>query len=177
MVPATTQFSIGGVLLDDEETLTAYHEAGHAVVGYALGGDIESLQLGGEADHDLPARFGDCRINWGRVDPQLEWQRQREILTLLAGPVAETIYRGEPFDPTSVEAWQDDWRRAWEIGAVFEADRVRRTAVLRRLMLRLDRLVRSDRCWSAVSALADELLAHEFLERDQVEEILAFWIG
>ena len=164
-------------MLDDEETWTAYHEAGHAVVGYALGGAIESLQLGGEGDPELPARFGDCRINWGRVDPQVDWQRQREILTLLAGPVAEIIYRGEPFDPAFFGAWQDDWRRAWEIGAAFEDDRRRRSEVLWLLMLRLEHLVRSERCWPAVSALADELLAHEFLEQEQVEEILAFWIG
>ena len=55
--------------MDDEETLTAYHEAGHAVIGYALGGVVDSLQLGGEADDQLPRRFGECRIRWGRVDP------------------------------------------------------------------------------------------------------------
>ena len=37
--------------------------------------------------------------------------------------------------------------------------------------------MRSDRCWPAVAALADELLAHEFLDRDQAEQVLEFWIG
>ena len=43
----------------DEETLTAYHESGHAVVAYALGGTIEGMQLGGEADDWLPERYGE----------------------------------------------------------------------------------------------------------------------
>lgn len=166
-----------GRFLDDDETLTAYHEAGHAVIGYALGGMIDSLQLGGESNGDLPRRFGDCRINWGRVDPHGDWQVQREVLTVLAGPAAEMVYRGERFDPKSFGPWQDDWRTAWEIGRSMASDEMRRAQVLWLLTLRLEKLLRGDRCWPAVAALADELLAHEFLEGEQAEEILGFWIG
>lgn len=162
--------------MDDEETQTAYHEAGHAVIAYALGGVVESLQLGGESDDHLPERFGDCRIHWGRVDPLGDWQLQREVLTVLAGPAAEMVYRGERFAPDSFGPWQDDWTRAWEIGHAFATDATKRSQVLWLLTLRLERLLRSDRLWPAVSALADELLAHEFLDRDQTEDVLQFWI-
>lgn len=163
-------------ILDDEETLTAYHEAGHAVIGYALGGCVDSLQLGGEADDHMPKRFGDCRIVWGRVDPNTDWQRQREILTILAGPAAEMLYRGERFHPQKFGPWQDDWQHAWKIAGDLAEDTVRRNRMLCQLLLRLEALMRRDQCWAAIAALADELLAHDFLEREQAHEILEFWI-
>jgi hypothetical protein len=162
--------------LEDEETLTAYHEAGHAVIGYALGGVVDSIQLGGEANEKLPRRFGECRIRWGRVDPHADWQVQCEVLTVLAGPAAEMVYQGEKFHPGGFGPWQDDWRRAWQIGQVFADDAVRRSEVLWLLVLRLEQLLRQDRCWPAIAALADELLAHEFLDQDQAEQVLGFWL-
>ena len=76
----------------EDQTATAWHEAGHAVVGFALGGKVESVQLGGEADDFLPERFGDCVVNWGPVLAGSDWQRQREVMTVLAGPVGEMLY-------------------------------------------------------------------------------------
>ena len=32
-----------------------------------------------------------------------------------------------------------------------------------------------ERVWAAIAALADELLAHEVLEEESVEDILGFW--
>lgn len=162
--------------MDDDETLTAYHEAGHAVVAYALGGTVDSLQLWGEADQWLPERFGDCRIQWGKVDPNCDWQRQREILTFLAGPVAEMVYRGEPFHPAFYEPWQDDWKRAWVTCESLAQEPGKRMQLLETLVLQLDGHIRSERCWAAIAAIADELVAHEALEREQVDEILRFWI-
>ena len=163
--------------MEDEETLTAYHEAGHAVIGYALGGVVDSLQLGGESDDQSPRRFADCRIRWGRVDPHGDWQVQCEVLTILAGPAAEMIYRGEQLSPADFGPWEDDWTQAWEIGRALAVDVTRRAEVLRFLVIRLEQLMRDDRCWPAVAALADELLAHEFLDRDRAEQVLQFWIG
>ena len=163
--------------MDDDETLTAYHEAGHAVVGFALGGHVVSLQLGGEVEATGARQFGDCRIAWGRIDPALDWQLQREVLTVLAGPVAEMVYRGEEIDPACFGPWQQDWQMAWLMTRAFVRDSDRRAQVLWQLTVRLQQLIESEPCWSAVAALADALLAHEFLEREQAEEILGFWLG
>lgn len=162
--------------MDDDETLTAYHEAGHAVIAYALGGNVDSLQLWGEADQWLPDRFGDCRITWGRIDSNSDWQRQREILTTLAGPVAEMVYRGEPLHPAHYEPWQDDWRRAWNACETLAPSPERRIRLLEEMIVLLDGHIRSDRCWAAIAALADELVAHEAVQGEQVAEILRFWI-
>jgi hypothetical protein len=80
---------IGEVDGSMDDSATCYHEAGHAVIGYLLGGDVESMALGGEPDEVLPARFGDCRIRWSAKNVDLLSQSGREAMTLLAGPVAE----------------------------------------------------------------------------------------
>ena len=170
------QSNTGAYTLNDDETLTAYHEAGHAVIGYALGGSIEGMQLGGEEDGGLPARFGDCRISWGRIDADSNWHRKREILTILAGPVAEMVYRDEPLHPAFYGPWKDDWQRAWLTAEKIVPDPQRRTKVLEQMIRELRHQVQIDSCWAAVAALADELLAHEHLEAEHVADILKFWV-
>ena len=161
--------------MDDDETLTAYHEAGHAVVGYALGATIERVQLGGEADDDLPERYGDCLVNWGRVSPECSWQRQCELMTILAGPVAEMIYRGEPLHPAHYGPWQGDWQQAW-MHCPAKDDQTR-TKILEQIILELRDRLSDDQCWAAIAAVADELLAHEHLDEEQLSGTLEFWLG
>ena len=160
--------------MDDDEILTAYHEAGHAAIGYALGARIESVQLGG--DDDLPARFGDCRVNWGPVDASCDWQRLREVMTILAGPVAEMIYRSEPLHPAHYGPWLDDWRMAWESAESVAANPATRTRLLERVIADLYRRMKQEPCWSAIAAVADELQAHEHLDEEQLDETLGFWL-
>ncbi len=163
--------------MDDDETLTAYHEAGHAVVGYVLGGRIESISLGGDGSGDLPRRFGDCRVDWGPIDASTDWHLQREIMTLLAGPVAEMIYRGEKLHPALFAPHAEDWRSAFERSEILAQDPQLRTRILEHLILQLHDQMKADDCWAAIAAVADQLLAHEFLDEDQLQETLAFWIG
>lgn len=162
--------------LDDDETLTAYHEAGHAVVGFVLGGQIESVGLYAEADDWLPERFGDCHVNWGRVDPNGDWQIQRELLTILAGPVAEMIYREEKLHPATYEPWQHDWYWAWQRCERMIPDPHRRAAFLETTLLWLHRQLSDQLCWAAIAAVSDELLAHEYLDAEQLADTLSFWI-
>ncbi|MEL6107081.1 MAG: cell division protein FtsH [Planctomycetota bacterium] len=160
----------------DTDTVTAYHEAGHAVVGYALGGEIESIGLYAEADEWLPERFGDCHVNWGRVDPSTNWQRQREILTILAGPVAEGIYRGESMHPALYPPWRHDWDFAIDrLDSVASLER--RKTILSMSLTILQRQLQEDACWAAVAAVADELLAHEYVDGEHLADTLTFWLG
>ncbi len=163
--------------LDDDETLTAYHEAGHAVIGYALGARIESIQLGGEMSDDLPQRFGECLVNWGPISDTCSWQCQRELMTVLAGPVAEMIYRGEPLHPAHYGPWKNDWLIAWQRSADLIGNGERRTRLLESILRELHLRMARDDCWAAIAAVADQLLAHEYLDTDELAETLRFWIG
>ena len=160
---------------EEDETITAYHEAGHAAVGYALGGNIESIGLYAEADDFLPERFGDCHVNWGRVDPNANWQIQREVLTILAGPIAEKIYRGESLHPATYLPWRYDWELA--VTRSGQIENLQQAKFLAAALALLESRLREDRCWAAIAAVADELLAHEYLDGEQLAGTLAFWIG
>jgi hypothetical protein len=163
-------------MTDDDETLTAYHEAGHAVVGHLLGGEIDSVGLYAEADEWLPERFGDCHVNWGRVLVDSDWQAQREIITILAGPVAEMIYRQERLHPATYPPWQHDWRWAWQRAERLIRAPERRTRFLETLVVWLHEHLSDDNAWAAVAAVSDELLAHEYLDQEQLADTLSFWI-
>ncbi len=163
--------------MDDEETLTAYHEAGHATIGFVLGGAVESMQLGGESDHPGVRQFGDCRIAWKGVGSNLNTQCQREILTILAGPAAEMVYRGESFGIGEFAPWQQDWQMAWHLVGSLASEKAAKLKILGGVVMQLKEILGRDDCWPAVAALADALLAHEHLEEEEVSETLRFWIG
>lgn len=156
------------------QTLTAYHEAGHAIMASCLGAEVQSVTI--EPDHDDgPQRYGDTRAMWPRGFPPKE-QRRREIFVLLAGPVAEMIYRGEPLHPGFVPEWADDWRQAWALAEPLYSEPHARLQQLERLTRELYQMLRDDHRWAAIAALADELLAHETLDDEMVAEVVAQWL-
>lgn len=157
---------------------TCYHEAGHAVVGFLLGGCVIHLALGGEADEVLPERMGECRIKWSTLEFEEQVTdhdpRRREILALLAGPVAEQIYDD---DPAAMLASIDDVRRAGRLALEITGNSVRGDQLLRRCVAELRKVLSQTRHWAAVAALADELDAHESLEAEEVATVLDFWLA
>ena len=149
--------------------------AGHATVGYALGGSVEAIQLDGENE------VTGAKIFWGMQDflatlnGEINTQHQMEILTVLAGPAAELVYRGEPITLGAVATLETRSEYGLEVAAArrcksprsIRADEQNHRPVergdQRRAMLVRCRVTR--RC-----------TAYEYLEEDQVEEILAFWM-
>ncbi|TWT75110.1 M41 family metallopeptidase [Allorhodopirellula solitaria] len=165
---------------DDEETFTAYHEAGHAIIGCALGGEVDSVSLSQASAYDdlddaLPRRFGDCVVDWGRVDPQHPWQQQRELLTILAGPVAEWVYRGNDTSELDAESWALDWDHARQCAAGMVAGRDKQAQLLRSVVGRLQKIIAEEPVWSAVAALADELMIGDPVGAERVDELVRFW--
>ena len=78
-----------------EQTLTAVHESGHAVIARAIGHGVVSVSLDG------------ARTRYRRGDHHAHLC---EAMVALAGPLAEQHYR--PTTPAEREAlWRHHWRR------------------------------------------------------------------
>lgn len=155
--------------------VSAYHEAGHAFMAVYVGAHVQSVTIDPDWD-DGPSRTGDVRVEWPLERFSEREFAEKSVLVALAGPVAEMIYRGEPFHPGLVAEWLVDWELAWESAARFlEADR-KRLAYLEQATLRLYRLLSRDDHWAALAAIADHLLAHETLEGEEVEDIVREWL-
>lgn len=162
--------------MDDDDILTAYHEAGHAAIGFALGGVVEAIQLGGEHEVLGVRQFGACLISWKSIGDNYSVHLQRELLTILAGPAAEIVYLGRPLDFEMMRPWKQDLDAARKLVDKMTHDMTQKQNLLNQTLQKLQDIIRTDRCWSAVAALADALLAHEFIEEAEAEEILRFWM-
>lgn len=158
-----------------EET-TAYHEAGHAVMAIGVGARVLSLSVAPDWD-DGPQRYGDATVAW----PQRRWPEkeliEKQILVALAGPAVETLYEGEPLHPGFVPEWAQDWRQAWELAANLAPEPALRTHYLEQVTIQLKAFFDEDGHWAAVAAVADELLAHERIEEEELTEIVAMWLA
>lgn len=156
--------------------VSAYHEAGHALMAICVGAAVHQITIEPEND-DGPDRFADIQVIWP-ADPNgsREWC-ERSVRVALAGPVAEMIYRGEPWHPGFVAEWAADWKAAWEAAAVLHAAAKPRLRYLEQTTRQVHRFLSQDARWAALAALVDELLAHETLEGEQVHEVVSMWLG
>jgi hypothetical protein len=156
--------------------LTAYHEAGHAVAAVVLGARVRLMTLEPEEPDDGPPRMGETQVAWkpGKW-PEREY-RERASQVALAGPVAEMLYSGDPYHPGFVVAWTADWRAALELASGLWPTEAQRIEGLEGFTRAVYRWLDAEPQWSAVAALADELLAQETLEREAIHEIVRQWI-
>ncbi|MCX7423050.1 MAG: hypothetical protein NT013_26435 [Planctomycetia bacterium] len=156
--------------------LTAYHEAGHAFMAIYLGAKVRSVTIEPDND-DGPRRFGDTQIVW-RMSRLTERQyRERAIQVSLAGPVAEMLYSGDPFHPGLVAEWAADWKAAWAFAEQLVDNPRRRLEYLEQTTVELRQMMDSEPNWSAIADLADNLMAHDTLEFEEVKEIVGEWIA
>jgi ATP-dependent Zn protease len=165
--------------LDLDEALFAYHEAGHAVMACHLGGRLLSVSI--ERNHlDLPRQAGLVTAEWPSANSSNQKSFaencSRQIHVILAGPVAEAIYRGEPLHPSAVVEWQDDWQQALAQAELFEKSEPKRWKLLEQIYATLYRILQQDMHWQAISEVADQLLAHETIDGGEVHEIVSRWI-
>jgi ATP-dependent Zn protease len=159
--------------MDEEENLTAWHESGHATMAVICGGIIERVTLEPPFD-DGPNRFGDTITRWsGMTERQL---MEAEIRVSLAGPIAEMIYSDENRPIDAVPEWEADWVRACEAAARLSRSIAQKRKILDSMTQQIFDSFQHDNIWTAISAVADDLLAHETLEHEQVKQTVDFWI-
>jgi hypothetical protein len=155
--------------------LLAYHEAGHALVAHYLGGRVQRVSIETEWDEVL-RHEGDTEVLWPVGQMTGGEFQEAGVLVALAGPVAEMLYSGEPYHPALVAEWANDWDEAARLAAEFIPTEALQMKYLETQTRRLWKLLDDEPLWSALAALADELLAHETLDEEQVAETLAAWL-
>jgi ATP-dependent Zn protease len=131
------------------DEVTAYHEAGHAVVALALGRTVHKVSV-------LPnrERLGECRFGKGDARATDDWV-EREILIALGGMAAEARHTGTY---ATAEAAQD-LRFVRRLARERKSDR----AVERyeqRMLSKVEAMLADEGTWKAVEDIAAELVKH-----------------
>lgn len=131
--------------------LTAYHEAGHAVIALTQGRDVHRVSI-------LPnkTRLGQCDLKKGTTRAAKDWL-ESEVLILLAGAAAEGRISGR-------YCWQGAARDLRQVraltlsraGSDHQAERLER-----RYLEKVERLLNSPEIWLAVELLAADLLQRQ----------------
>lgn len=155
--------------------LTAYHEAGHAWMAVLSGARVLSVTIEPDWD-DGPERYGDTQVAWQRSEFTERELAEKAVLVSLAGPAAEMTYRGDPYHPGFVAEWAQDWRDAWEAAEPLVPIEELRVRYLEQQTDKLCKLLDEENHWAAVAELADQLLAHDRLEAEEVVASVAQWI-
>jgi Peptidase family M41 len=135
----------------------AYHEAGHAVVGYVLGLEIEQVTI-----NPSETSLGQCRYR-GWDDEEAGADLDTQLLFILAGAVAEEIAMG-------AASRSADERKALGLARLrddSEEEAARRAAGVRWLTARF-----LERHWPVVKALAMALRKHRDLDGPQATGII-----
>jgi hypothetical protein len=87
------------------------------------------------------------------------------------------IHTGEPYHPGLVAEWAADWQVAWEAAANLIPEKRKRLAYLEQATVDLYRILDGEADWAALAAIVDNLLAHETLEGEEVDDIVRQWLG
>lgn len=155
--------------------LTAYHEAGHAWMAVLTGAHVASVTIAPDWD-DGPERYGDTQVVWQRSQFTERELAEKGVQVSLSGPVAEMTYSGEPYHPGLVAEWAHDWQAAWDGAAALLPNEQRRLQYLEQRTAELRQLLDETNHWAALAELADQLLAHERLEGEEVAACVRRWL-
>lgn len=139
--------------------VTAYHEAGHAIVAYLLGRPFTRVSI--RADDST---LGRCSFRapgaWFRPDLRIDGPTRRRleerVMISLAGPEMEAIFTGR-YDQ---DAAQEDIDRALDHACFMSDDPLEASAYVEWLRLRTVNLLKRPECRPSVEALVTELLEH-----------------
>jgi len=138
---------VGVTMSQSHSVVTAYHEAGHAVVALALGRGVMQVSV-------LPdrANLGVCEFGKTPVRPTEDWL-EREMLIALGGLAAEAKYSG-------TYGWEGARRDLAYVRqlAIRRAGDKRAERLERRLLAKTEHLLNQDEHWRAVELIAAELV-------------------
>jgi hypothetical protein len=131
------------------DEVTAYHEAGHAVIALALGRTIHKVSA-------LPnqLRLGECQFGKGHAKPTDDWL-EREILIALGGMAAEARFTGTYATAEAKEDLRFVRRLALERKSNRAVERYEQ-----RMLDKVEYMLADEGTWKAVELIAAELMKH-----------------
>lgn len=134
-----------------QETLTAYHEAGHAVMALLMGRSVQKVSI-------IPSknRLGVCTIQKGRAK-QVQDKLEAEMLILLAGMAAE----GRKSGRYNVQGASQDLRGVEKLALSRSGNAKQASKHIHRMLDKTQHLLSDKATWKAVKVIATELLEHE----------------
>ncbi len=135
----------------DPRQLTAYHEAGHAVIALVVGRSLQKVTIAANRE-----RLGLCHIQKGRSKQSKDWLED-EILILMAGMASEARLSG-----TYNQSGADQDLRMARRFAMMRAGNAKQAERLeRKLLTKTEHLLSDEQTWDAVVKIAADLLARE----------------
>jgi ATP-dependent Zn protease len=131
------------------DEVTAYHEAGHAVIALTLGRTVHKVSV-------LPnrERLGECRFGKGHTRPSDDLV-EREILIALGGLAAEARHTGTYATDEATQDLRFVRRLALERKSERQVERYEQ-----RMLDKVEYMLADDGTWKAVELIAAELLKH-----------------
>jgi hypothetical protein len=153
-----------------------YHEAGHAVMAVWLGAELLHVTIEPDRD-DGPRLDGDAMVRWHHRGISARELCERELMAVLAGPIAEMVYTEQRRSLSATAEWAGDWRIACDLAGTILKEPAQRRAMLSAVTEKLFVLISSDAFWQAIAEVADLLDAHETIEGDEVAQCVERWLG
>lgn len=151
---------------DDLDSVTAaYHEAGHVLMAHLLGGEVVHSTL----EHDDGDFMGQTEVVWRGRDEAA--RRRCSALVALAGPVAESRWRGQAGLLDALTAWRADWQEV-QLALSEAAEPGDQPRLLQRWLGEVTRRLADPAAWELLCRIADALEAHQTLDDDLLAELL-----
>ncbi len=137
--------------MTDDRILTAYHEAGHAVMALLMGRSIQKVSIISSQN-----RLGACTLKKGRVK-QVQDKLEAEILILIAGMAAEWRKSGR----YNVQGATQDLRIVEKLAMARSGNLRQATKLVHKMLDKTQHLLANKATWAAVKVIANELIEHE----------------
>jgi hypothetical protein len=135
----------------DPNRLTAYHEAGHAVIALAEGRTIQEVSI-----LPGPQRLGHCQVKKG-AGRKLKDSLETDLLILLAGMAAEARLTGR----YGLRGAAQDLQMAQSLASLRAPNERQGQRLLERTLAKVEHLLADAATWRAVEAVATELLVSQ----------------
>lgn len=134
-----------------EQTLTSYHEAGHAVMALLMGRSVQKVSI-------IPSqnRLGACTLQKGRAK-QVQDKLEAEMMILLAGMAAE----GRKSGRYNVQGASQDLQGVEKLALSRSGNSRQAQKFIHRMLDKTQHLLSDKATWKAVKVIASELQEHE----------------